>query len=109
MRAALILALLAGCATTDLPPAPGTANVSTPTPCLTRADVPTKPEFVTDAQILAVPKESVVFLLGGDRLARMDYEGKLEAKLVGCVGEKPVPAATKPPAAEPAKPWYRLW
>jgi len=104
-----LLICLAGCATTDLAQAPSTADRATPTPCLTRAEVPAKPAFVTDAQLLTVPEERVIFVLGSDRLARMEYESQIEAKLAGCVGDKPIPSATPVPAAPASKPSWQFW
>lgn len=99
----------AGCATTTTPPPPIETQIPVGTPCLTADKVPARPDFVTDAQLAAKPDGQLVLALGSDRLARQDYEGKLEATISGCVGKAPVPAGTVVPATPEARPWWRFW
>lgn len=86
----VMVTALAGC-TGTLPPVPDQVSVPVGKPCLTPDQVPHKPDFVTDAQLAKKSDDAIVYSLGADRLARQDYEGKLEAVISGCVGVKVVP------------------
>jgi hypothetical protein len=103
------LMVLAGCA--DVATRPGDAvQIPTGTPCLTRKEVPAKPDLVTDAQLKAMRADTFVASLYHDRLKRIDYEAKLEATIEGCVGEKPIPASLAPTTAPaPTKPRWQFW
>lgn len=105
MRAALILLLLAGCATTGEVPRETTIPVSKA--CMKKEDVPAKPKFSSDLELKAMRADTFVTTLYAERLARIDYEERLEALIPGCVeGSVEIPAATKlAPAPATKRPW----
>ena len=107
----LVLLILSGCVSTGtLPDVPKETLIPVGKPCLTQDQVPTKPDFVTDTQLAKMNDEQFVLDLATDRLLRMDYEEKLEARLAGCVGSKPVPGVTQTPRETPApKRWWEFW
>lgn len=80
MRAALPLLLLAGCATA--PALPERVEVPVPVPCV--AEVPARPDLVTDAQLRAMTDYQIILALARDRLQRRQYEAELEAALSAC-------------------------
>lgn len=80
MRAALPLLLLAGCAST--PALPERVEVPVPVPCV--AQVPARPEFVTDAQLRAMGDYALILSLAKDRLQRRQYEAEVEAVIAAC-------------------------
>ena len=55
-----------------------------PVACIDPKDRPEKPEFVTDAEILALDTYRATWALWGDRLERQAYEKQLEAVVEGC-------------------------
>src|SRR5690348_6998124 len=84
--AVYILAVaLTGCATTSIPDTPAETKVAVGVPCLAPDQVPERPDFITDAQLAAKSDDQFVISLASDRLARIDYERKLEAAIIGCV------------------------
>jgi hypothetical protein len=101
--------LISGCNAT-LPSAPTEALIPVATPCLTAADVPPRPELVSDKELLGMADAAFVFALAKDRLERQGYEGQLEAVIQACVttapAEAPTPAPVKPSAD---KPWWKIW
>lgn len=81
MRYVALALLLAGCA--GLPDAPREVKIPVPVPCL--SELPTKPVFVTDAELLAMPDAAFVIALAADRLERAKYMAVTEALLLACV------------------------
>lgn len=110
--AAIAVFAMGGCATSSVPDAPKETRIPIAVPCLTPDQVPERPAFVTDADLARKTDDQFVLSLAGDRLARMEYEGKLEARIAGCVSTKPLPGVIVPPATvkpDTARPWWKLW
>lgn len=112
MRIALVsvLLILGGCASTSTPDLPTETKLPIGKPCMKREDVPVKPSFVTEQQLKALRGDSFVTTLYAERLARIDYEERLEALIPGCVeGGVPIPAGLKPPQPAPTKRPWEFW
>lgn len=115
MMNCLLVVLVAGCATTQLPNAPTETKIPVGVPCLTRDQVPMKPDFVTDAQLVARLDDQLVLTLARERLDRIEYEGRLEAVVAGCASDVavPEPATIFHPTTSPSepnkKPWWKFW
>ena len=102
--------LLTGCATTDIPGVPAETKIPVGIPCLTKDEVPTRPNFVTDTQLAVKDDAQFVFSLANDRLVRQEYEGRLEAVLKGCVSDQPLPESITPPVTlPPNRSWWQFW
>lgn len=106
----LFFLLLAGCASTFIPPVPSETSIPVGVPCLTIDMIPVKPDFVSDAQLAAKPDGQFVLSLASDRLARRDYEKELEAVLFACVQAIPSEGVVVPSRDAPsAKSWWKFW
>lgn len=83
-RGALLALLLAtgGCATDRPLEIPREVLVPVATPCVT--EPVERPAFVTDVELAAMTDYGLVISLAADRLARSQYEGRLEAVIAGC-------------------------
>ena len=101
--------MLAACA--DMPKQRDTVDLPVGTPCLTRAQVPEKPQLLSTEQFKALNGDVFVTTLWNDRLKRIDYEEKLEARIIRCVGELPIPANLDTPdsTASPPSRWRWPW
>lgn len=80
-HAALCL-LLAGCASTV--EVPKEVRVPVPVPCVRPEQLPERPQFMTDADILAFDSYRRTWALWLDRALRQAYEAQLEAVAKGC-------------------------
>lgn len=75
--------LLASCASQFVKPQIVEVAVPVSVPCF--ESMPTKPDFISNEELLKLNGGNFVYALGADRLARMSYERELEATLTGCV------------------------
>lgn len=84
IRAGALLALVfaAGCATDRPLEIPREVKVVVPVPCVTEPVA--RPAFVTDGELAAMDDYRLVISLAADRLARIQYEARLEAVIAGC-------------------------
>jgi hypothetical protein len=84
MTKLLPIILLTGCAFTTPFVKPEIIEVQVPiaVPCF--SEMPTKPEFVTNEQLLELKEGNFVYSLYADRLKRIGYERELESILIGC-------------------------
>ncbi len=105
-----LLMFLVGCATTEVPNTPKETKIPVGVPCLTQDQVPVKPGFVTDAQLIVKDDGQLVISLARDRLDRQEYEGRLEATLKGCISATPIPEPIEAPSPVlSSKPWWQFW
>jgi len=105
----VVVLLLAACAQSPTRQVDA-VEIPTGTPCLTLADVPEKPQLLTTDAFKTLRGDSFVTALWHDRLKRIDYEEKLEARIIKCVGKLPIPAPLAPTQQpEPAKPRWQFW
>lgn len=74
--------LLAGCASTV--EVPREVRVPVPVPCIAPEKLPERPQFMTDAEILAFDSYRRTWALWMDRALRQAYEAQLEAIAKGC-------------------------
>jgi hypothetical protein len=75
--------VLTGCASQGVT-IPREVRVQVPVPCIAPADVPQRPELMSDGEMLALDSYRATWALWGDRLERQGYEAKLEAVVEGC-------------------------
>lgn len=75
-------AALAGCASTV--EVPKEVRVPVPVPCIRPEQLPERPQFMTDADILAFDSYRRTWALWLDRALRQAYEAQLEAVAKGC-------------------------
>lgn len=73
------LLLLAGCAIQQ-----PVREVKIPVPVSCIKEIPAKPDFVTDMQLMSMTNYQFVTALHADRLLRRDYESMLEAVISAC-------------------------
>jgi len=99
VRAALIVLLLAGCATR----LPATVEVQVPVavPCVQADEIPARPAFLADRDLYALGDYDLVLSLAKDRRQRQVYEALLEGVLSACVGAPPKARAPEQPAGRP--------
>lgn len=81
LKAATIVILLSGCATTQ---APQIIKVPVPQPCLTADQLPQPPKANTDAELAAMNDRDLVISLATDRLEYRRYSQEAQAALVAC-------------------------
>lgn len=74
------LLLLAGCASG--PHVPEVVRVPVPIPCIQES--PSKPVFLSDAELLALDDFGVVVSLARERRLYQGYVAELEATVAGC-------------------------
>lgn len=74
--------LLSGCGLT--PKVPDEVKVPVPVPCIAAEDRPARPQFMSDAELLALDRYRRTRALWGDRAEREGYQAKLEAVVEGC-------------------------
>lgn len=81
--ALLALLFLAGCATEPKSiEIPREVKIPVPVPCV---DEPIdRPAFVTNGELAAMDDYALIISLAADRLARLQYEARLEAVIAGC-------------------------
>jgi hypothetical protein len=82
VRIVLIAALLGGC--TTLPDAPTEIRVPVPVPCLFAADLPAKPQFLTDSEMAKMSDADMIIALRADQLAYRGYVPLIDALIQGC-------------------------
>lgn len=78
----LPIILLSSC-TSFFPPKVVEVNIPVAVPCIT--EMPTKPEFISNEDLLKLKDGNFVYALHVDRLKRMGYEENLEALMTGCI------------------------
>lgn len=79
----LIALFLSGCQ--SIPDAPTEVRIPYAVPCISAADMPAKPQLVTDAELLAMPDAAFVIALAADRLERAKYMAATEAVMLACL------------------------
>jgi hypothetical protein len=77
---ALLAVFLAACQTTP----PLTVSVEIPVPCVDQKKRPTRPNFVTEADLAAMNDYQAANALELHRVQSMGYIGELEAVVDGC-------------------------
>lgn len=80
--AAIFVSALAGCASTLQ--IPKEVSVPVPVPCVKPEQLPERPGFMTDSDILAFDSYRRTWALWLDRALRQAYEAQLEAIAKGC-------------------------
>lgn len=86
----IVIGALAGCA--NLRPEPRDVAVQVPVACVSPADRPERPTFLSDGDLLVLDTYRATWALWGERLTAQGYIGKLEAIVEGC---SRIPAARK--------------
>lgn len=79
----LLCVMATGCAA--IPDAPTEVKIPYPVPCISAADIPKPPDFVTDAQLAAMPDGDLILTLAADRRQSQGYRDELLAVIQGCV------------------------
>ena len=69
----------------SIPDAPKEVRVPIGVPCLSAADVPKSPIFVTDAELLKMTDGDLILSLATDRRQNQGYRAEMEAVIAGCV------------------------
>lgn len=80
-----IVALASLTACQSIPDAPTEVKIPYPVPCLTQADIPKSPDFVTDAALSAMTDGDLILSLAADRRQSQGYRAEMEAVIRGCV------------------------
>lgn len=75
--------MAAGCS--SLPEAPREVLVPVSTPCLSASDLPSKPDFVTDAALSVMTDGDLILSLAADRRQNQGYRAELESLLQACL------------------------
>ena len=78
-----IILLLPACQ--SIPDAPTEVRIPYPVPCLSAADLPKPPAFVTDADLLKMTDGDLILSLAADRKQNQGYRAEMEAVMMGCV------------------------
>lgn len=83
MAVPLIALFLSGCQ--SIPDAPTEVRIPYAIPCISAADMPAKPQLVTDAELLLMPDAAFILALAADRLERQKYMAVSDALLAACL------------------------
>ena len=83
-RLTTVAAVLSTIGCSSIPEAPKEVRVPISVPCLSAADVPKPPAFVTDSDLLKMTDGDLILSLATDRRQNQGYRAELEAVISGC-------------------------